>query len=43
MKAQDTDGISRGQLHQGISIGEAMLKCGPLVQSTIQRHARLGD
>lgn len=41
MQAQGTDGISRGYLREGISLGEAMLKFCPWGQSALERSPSL--
>jgi len=43
MQRQGTDGISRGHLREGISLGECMLSFCPWGQSAIERHPQLKD
>jgi hypothetical protein len=39
MKAQGTDGVSRGQLKEGISAGQSMLSFIPFHLASIERSA----
>jgi hypothetical protein len=42
MKEQGTDGVSRGQLKEGVSIGKHMLLFMPFHLSATQRSATVG-
>lgn len=41
MKSQGTDGISRGQLREGVALGEAMIKFCPWGESALERSPLL--
>jgi hypothetical protein len=43
MKAQGTDGISRGQLTKGVMNGESMLSFLPMHEMVLERHPSLKD
>ena len=41
MKSQGTDGISRGEMKEGVSVGECMLKFCPWGQNALERSTHL--
>jgi len=41
MKSQGMDGISIGEMREGVSVGEYMLKFCPLVQDALQQSTHL--
>jgi hypothetical protein len=41
MKAQGTDGVSQGQLTEGVMNGESMLSFLPIHKTALERHPRL--